>query len=176
MKGADGMEGVLVKKTDSLNHLLLTMKPEKSRKYLIIKIAGNNCQEAVGKIDVNDHNSVQRTILQWNCQGIRNKKDEIIHLIKLFKFKILVFHETKLWNNSFKIPLYVEYYRDGHFNRTPHGGVGFLVHQDIPHSRVNISSTIQAVAVSMEQRITICSVYSSGRHALTTQSLKLLFE
>ena len=141
-------------------------------------MAGNNCWEAVGKIDVNDHNSVQRTILQWNCQGIRKKKDEIIHLMKLLKFKILVFQETKLWNNSFKILRYVEYYRDGHFNRTLHGGVGILVHQDIPHSRVNICSTIQAVAVTvfMEQRITICSVYSSGRHALTTQSLKLLFE
>ena len=56
--------------------------------------------------------------------------------------------------------------------------MGILVHQDIPHSRVNISSTVQAVAVTvfMEQRITICSVYSSERHALTTQSLKLLFE
>ena len=83
-----------------------------------------------------------------------------------------------MWNNSFKIPGYVEYYRDGYFNRTPHGGVGILVHQDIPHSRVNIRSTIQAVAVTvfMEQRITICSVYCSGRHVLTTQSLKLLFE
>ena len=43
---------------------------------------------------------------------------------------------------------------------------------------MNISSTIQAVAVTvfMEQRITICSVYYSGLHDLTTQSLKLLFE
>ena len=125
MKGADGMEGVLVKKTDRFKPFTIDYE---TRKNLIINMAGNNCQEAVGKIYVNDHNSVQQTILQWNCQGIRNKKDEIIHLIKLFKFKILVFQETKLWNNSFKILGYVEYYRDGHFNRTPHGGVGILVH------------------------------------------------
>ena len=73
-------------------------------------------------------------ILQWNCQDVRGKKDELLELVNNFKPTIVALQETKLWtSNKFEVTGFNTERKDGHFNRTPHGGVGFLIHSDTPY-------------------------------------------
>ena len=37
--------------------------------------------------------------------------------------------------------------RDGHYNRTPHGGVALYVHQDIAYTEVRLQTPLQAAAI-----------------------------
>lgn len=124
-----------------------------------------------------NHHANNQSIVQWNCQGIRNKKNEIQHLINIHKPAIIALQEVKLQNSKqFKVPGYVGYRREGHFNRTPHGGVALYVHQDIPHSTISLNTNIQAIALTVRlgRKVTICSLYSSRSHALTEQELDQL--
>lgn len=86
-------------------------------------------------------NNNNQSIVQWNCRGITNKKDEILHLIQIHQPLLITFQETKLSNNnSFHLPGYNFYDKVGHFNRTLHGGVAIAVHQDVPHSVINLNT------------------------------------
>ena len=40
------------------------------------------------------------SILQWNINGVRNKKDELSELISHYKANIVALQDTKLWNKS----------------------------------------------------------------------------
>ena len=58
-------------------------------------------------------------ILQWNCQGVRGKKDELLELVNNFRPAIVALQETKLWtSNKFVITGFNMERKDGHFNRT----------------------------------------------------------
>ena len=71
-------------------------------------------------------------ILQWNCQGVRGKKDELLELVNNFRPAIVALQETKLGTgNKFEIAGFNMGRKDGHFKCTPHGGVGLLIHSDI---------------------------------------------
>lgn len=116
-------------------------------------------------------------LLQWNCQGIRNKKDEILEMIERQQINVLAIQETKLWNNcDFTISGYNSFRKDGHYNRSPHGGVAIFLHQDIPHEEITLVTEHQAVAVraNLGQNITICSIYISRNHKVSQQSLQQL--
>jgi len=116
-------------------------------------------------------------ILQWNCQGIRNKKDEILHIIDTQKISILSMQETKLWStNEVQFPHYNCIRKDGHLNNTPHGGVAIYVHESIPFEPVTVNTTMQAVAVraNIGRLVTICNVYSSRSHSLNLNLLNAL--
>ena len=68
--------------------------------------------------------------------------------------------------------------RDGHFNRTPHGGVCFLIHGDTPYQVVLLTTEIQAIAVRVNigQLITVCNVYISGTHNFNYNIMNDLIE
>ena len=118
------------------------------------------------------------SILQWNCQGLRHKKDDILDLVRTHKIDLLALQETKQ-NNDFytNLPGYNLEHCDGHFNRVPHGGVGIYIPQDIPYERIQLNTQIQAVAVRAQlfSLITICSIYSSRSHQLNIDTLQNLF-
>jgi len=117
-------------------------------------------------------------ILQWNCQGIRQKKDEILEMVQQHSLSILALQETKLWNNSkFGIPHYNEIRRDGHYNVTPHGGVAIYVHESIPYDEITLNTPIQAIAIraNIGRLCTICNLYSSRNHQLNPDLLQQLY-
>jgi len=117
-------------------------------------------------------------IMQWNCQGLRNKKNEILHMINEQNISIVALQETKLWNNcEIRVPRFNCYRKDGHFNRTPHGGVAIYVHEHIPHNEIQLHTPMQAIAVRVNigQLVTICNIYSSRSHDLTADLLNALF-
>ena len=80
--------------------------------------------------------------------------------------------------DRFNIPGFTTERTDGHFQRTPHGGVALLVHNSIPYQRINIDSPIQAVAVrfKLSSLITVCNIYNSRSHALNKDLLTNLFQ
>ena len=56
-------------------------------------------------------------VLQWNCQGVRGKKDELLGLINNYKPDLVALQETKLWTiNKFEITGFNFVRKDGHFN------------------------------------------------------------
>lgn len=108
-------------------------------------------------------------VLQWSCQGVRGKKDELINLISSDKIDILALQETKLWTNSnFNISRYNVERKEVYFNHTPHGGVAIFIHNGIRYQKINLMSSIQAVAVQVKisQLVCICNMYSSRSHQI----------
>ena len=102
-------------------------------------------------------------LLQWNCQGLRGKKDEILQYISDLRVDILVLQETRLENSrEFNLQGYNSERCEGHFNRASHGGVATFIHSSLPYERVNLNSPLQAVAVrvTLAYPITICNIYS----------------
>ena len=113
-------------------------------------------------------------VIQWNVQGIRNKKQELIKLIQDYNASILALQETKMPEEYlYKIPNYQILATDGHYNSGHHGGVALYLHSDIPFHRIQISSPIQVVAavVSLQYKLTICNIYSSRNHPLNLNEL-----
>ena len=100
-------------------------------------------------------------LMQWNCQGARGKKDELLDYIHNFKIDIIALQETKLDDkHHLKIPDFnVERY-DGHINHGAHGGVATYIHNHLPYERIPIQTQIQAVAVRIQTSsfITICNI------------------
>lgn len=122
-----------------------------------------------------DSNDIR--LLQWNCQGCRNKKYDINNLIETYKPSVVTLQETMLSaNNPFNVSNYNCVRADGHFNRRAHGGVAVFVHESLPYLPVQLNTELQAVAVTVQlsRKITICSIYNSRSHSLTEQLLNNL--
>lgn len=122
-------------------------------------------------------NRTDKSIIQWNCNGIRSKKDEILNIINSEHPIALAIQEIKLGNTTaFNLPNYSIYRRDGYANRSPQGGVAIFIHQDIPHQSIPLDSNIQAIAVKIHinRTITLCSIYISRSHNLNEQELNQL--
>ena len=119
------------------------------------------------------------SIIQWNIQGIRRKKDELSELVRNYKANIVAIQETRLWNNTkFSLPHFNEIRKDGHYNRSPHGGVALYIHSSIPFNKLDVNTPLQAVAakVHLHTDITICSLYTSGSHVVNQQLLNDLYD
>ena len=106
-------------------------------------------------------------VLQWNCQGVRGKKDELLELINNYKPDLVALQETKLWKiKKFEITEFNFVREDGHFNRTPHGGVRILIHSDTLSGRIGkVVASHAAVARSIPLRCTDL-YYSRGTHGV----------
>ena len=119
-------------------------------------------------------------IIQWNCQGLNGKKDELLQLIKDQKPAVIAIQETMFGpGNSFRVPHYNFFSKAGTFNQRYHGGVGILIHEDVPvHSEINLSTPLQAIAVQVYLgfNVTICSIYNSRSHTLNKQLLENLLQ
>ena len=97
-------------------------------------------------------------IIQWNCRGLRNKIDDIQILIKEHNPIALCIQETLLkQDESLSIKNYTNY------NLTPpiinckvSGGVCVLVRNDIPHTEIQLNTSLQARAIQLtaEKQIT----------------------
>ena len=113
-------------------------------------------------------------ILQWNVQVVRNKKDEILDLIEIYKLNIIAVQESKLSEGvNFRISNYNIVRRDGTFNHT-HEGVATLIHASIPYEAAVLNTPMQAIAVRvrLHKVITICNIYSLRSQVLNCQLLE----
>ena len=118
------------------------------------------------------------SIIQWNAQGLRNKKNELLDLINANNASIIAIQETKLSNNChIRLPNYNIIMKDGHYNHGPHGGVALYIHSSVPYQEIDLATPIQAVAarVKLQVEFTICNIYSSRSHQLTPTLLNNLY-
>ena len=80
-------------------------------------------------------------ILQWNCQEMRSKKEEVIQLVNLHKSIALALQETKFWRNKIvNIAGYTLYNLNGHFNVTAHCGVALYIHRSTPAQELTLET------------------------------------
>lgn len=122
-------------------------------------------------------NNNEISILQWNCQGLNNKKDELSDLIQRHNPLIIALQETMLGpSHEFKLPNYNCTKKSGHFNRRHHGGVAIYSHDTLPFQEVELNTPLQATAIRtlLHRTITICCIYNSRNHALTEELLQQL--
>ncbi|KAG1713962.1 RNA-directed DNA polymerase from mobile element jockey [Nymphon striatum] len=96
-----------------------------------------------------------------NVSVDRSKYDEICRLLNDHNPTAMCLQETRL-NDTFNTTIrrYSIYRRDLP-SEHPAGGVCIIVNNQIPHSSVQLNSSLQAIAVrvSMHKVLTICSIY-----------------
>ena len=105
-------------------------------------------------------------IIQWNCEGIKAKftTGDIHQLIKETETNCLCLQETKLHPDAqFRIKGFKAYLQNLNIEegQLPHGGVAIFVKNFVSSYKVDLQTTLQAVAVSIKihKRITVCSLY-----------------
>lgn len=101
----------------------------------------------------------QQQMIQWNCQSIRNKKSDLIHLINKYQPFILSFQETWLKPGSiFKIPGYSSLRED---RSDGYGGTALFIRRPCNYVHIPIpshSSNFSIIAVKVNN-ITFVSLY-----------------
>ena len=119
------------------------------------------------------------SILQWNPQGLSNKKDELLEIIEENKSSIIALQETKLTGEyNLKIPNYNKIFKDGHYNRGPHGGVCIYIHTSLPYREITVQSPLQVVAaqIFLGTLFTVCNIYVSPSHDFSIENLQHIYD
>ena len=100
-------------------------------------------------------------ILQWNCNGIRARAEELKALIHECNPGIVCLQELRLGNKAYNPGLNYVMYQSSPINPHPVGGSAIIIHKSIQHSVLVLNTTLQAVAASitMDKTITVCSLY-----------------
>ena len=118
-------------------------------------------------------------IIQWNCRGLKPNLDEINLLIQKNNPLAICLQETYLKETdkiTFKnYSLYSSYSTNA---ERATGGTSILLHNDSPHSRINLNTNITATAVSVSahKTITICSIYLSPSTLINQVDLDKLLD
>ena len=113
-------------------------------------------------------------ILQWNIQGVRAKQTELQTMLSDNSITIACIQETLLENSKWNPPKNYSVERNSHIAGEGNRGVAVLLHNSIPYTRLNINTTLEAIAVNVhqEQSYTICSIYLSPNKSITKEDLK----
>lgn len=101
------------------------------------------------------------TILQWNIRGFRSNYHHLRSLIEDTNPACICLQETCLETDPPYVPRGFSMYNINRINSGPHGGSAILVRDEIPHIKLNLVTTLQAVAIKiqLDQLYTICSIY-----------------
>ena len=102
-------------------------------------------------------------ILQWNINGIRSKREELMQLIKEQGILVGCLQETLLDNKDWKSPRDYNIERSSHIAGEGHRGVATLIHKSQNYQTQNINTTLEAVAITIyvPKPFTICNIYCS---------------
>lgn len=119
-----------------------------------------------------------QTIIQWNCRGIKPNYNELLILISLFNPAIICLQETFLKNNNLKTTNYEQYHYIHNTGSRANGGTSILVRNDIPQSKLNVQTNLQAITtqVTLHKTITICSIYLPPHEPINNTELKNLIK
>ena len=110
----------------------------------------------------------QVLILQWNIYGLRGRKSDLDILIHEYQPMIITLQETMTNERSMiKYNMskeYKWYYAHNSSNPNIHG-VCIGVKQYVPHSKIDLKTTLQAIAIKCKYptRATIVSIYIPPR-------------
>ena len=115
-------------------------------------------------------------ILQWNCRGYYSNYENLILLIKEYQPCCIVLQETMHGSKPIKAPRGYCTYATSNTSSNAGQGLAIFVRNDTPSTRINISSTINSIAISIHLKttVTICSIYYSPAEIIETPQLKHL--
>ena len=116
------------------------------------------------------------SIIQWNIQGISSHKDDLLHLISIYRPMVIAIQETFLGNDFMvRVNNYNGLCKQGHYNRRYHGGVAIYIHDTCPFQPIEIQSQFQVVAARVQLPrsccLTIASIYIPSRNTLNRQDM-----
>ena len=110
---------------------------------------------------------------------MRHKKNEILDLIDKYRINFLAIQETKQSGDYHTtLPNFNILSKDGHFNRTQHGGVSLYIHSDVPYQEIIINSPLQVVAAVVQTniRFSICNIYCPPSQNIDQSLLKQVYD
>ena len=116
----------------------------------------------------------KKSIIQWNCRGLKANYNEILILMSLFSPSVICLQETFLKqsdNVNFRdFNMFNYICPDG---QRASGGTSILVKSSVPHSQFHLNTNLQAVAVivTLSKKVTICSIYLPPNDTLSKNSL-----
>ena len=116
-------------------------------------------------------------IIQWNCRGIRSKAENLKVLCRENNPKVICLQETKLGQNDFNAGMNYSVYKSPPLIcERAKGGTAIIVSKNVQHEVVNISTSLQAVAVRvvLDKSITVCSLYLPPDLCFNTTDLQNL--
>ena len=102
-----------------------------------------------------------KVIIQWNCRGMRANLNEMHILGQTFSIAAFCLQETYLADSD-----QINFKHYAHFSKCQpptgtrtQGGVSILVNNMYPHSNIQLTTPLQAVAVriSLHKTISLCS-------------------
>ena len=121
----------------------------------------------------------KKSIIQWNCRGLKANYNEILILMSLFSPSVIWLQETFLKqsdNASFRdFSMFNYICPDG---QRASGGTSIMVKSSVLHSQFDLNTNLQAVAVNvtLPKKVTICSIYLPPSDTLSKNSLVNLID
>ena len=101
-------------------------------------------------------------IIQWNCNGLQTRRDDMQLLLDQYSPVALCIQETNVKeNNPQSFKRYHPYYKESGLE-SGRGGVGIHVRENIVHVPIPLQTNIQAVAVRItinNHKYSLCSIY-----------------
>ena len=118
------------------------------------------------------------SLLQWNCQGLRAKYEELKLLIHEFSPLAICLQETMLDHNTPCPREYVSYRTEFDPDVGSHGGCLIYTRRDVPQRPIDINSHLQAIAVQIDltRKYTLCSLYLPPNSHVSREDLVELIE
>ena len=107
---------------------------------------------------------MSQSLLQWNCRGLRANYNELLLLLHDHEPLAVCLQETLLGaSHSVTFSKYTSFHEPSIVsNAKLTGGVSILVRDGIPHSEIQLTTPLQAIALSVTligRAISLCSVY-----------------
>ena len=101
-------------------------------------------------------------IIQWNCNGLQTRREDMQLLLDQYSPVALCIQETNVKeNNPQSFKRYHPYYKESGLE-SGRGGVGIHVRENIVHVPIPLQTNIQAVAVRItinNHKYSLCSIY-----------------
>ena len=99
-------------------------------------------------------------ILQWNCRGLKHNIPELQLIITETNPMSICLQEIKLNTETFELRGYSAYHHI-HSKKIACGGTSIFIEINTPHRKININSSIQAVAIrfTLIKSLTVYSIY-----------------
>ena len=123
----------------------------------------------------------KENIIQWNCQGLFPKEEELERLMYDEDPKYICLQETHM-GNRFKSDMLGNYrivYQETRNVREKKGGTAILIRNEIRHRKIKLNTNIEATAVRVEfngRFITLCNLYLSPSEHFSYQELDNFFQ
>ena len=116
-----------------------------------------------------------KTILQWNCRGLRSNYSDLDVLFNTFSPAVVCLQETlQSDQNLSNFRHFTQIFKNAtKIDGRPNGGVAILIKNSIPHSTIQLNSNLQATAarITLHKLITICSIYLPPTTVFTQNEL-----